>query len=55
VESAATGLPERYGSGIVVRKDRANAAEEPGDENGGVALCLDVVDPLQQHGANLHE
>jgi hypothetical protein len=34
----------------VVRKDRADATEELGDENGGVALCLDTVDPLQQRG-----
>jgi hypothetical protein len=32
-----------------VRKNRVDAAEELGDENGGVALCLDAVDPLQRH------
>jgi hypothetical protein len=35
-------------------KDRADAAEELGDEDGGVALRLGIVDPLlHQRGANL--
>ena len=34
-------------------KDRANAAEELGDEDGGVALRLGAVDPLQRRGANM--
>lgn len=33
-----------------MRKNRANAAEELGDEDGNMALRLGVVDPLQRHG-----
>jgi hypothetical protein len=36
-----------------MRKDRADAAEELGDEDDVVALCLGAVDPLQRCGANL--
>jgi hypothetical protein len=34
--------------------DRLRAVEELGDEDGGVALCLGTVNPLQRRGANLH-
>jgi hypothetical protein len=52
--SQLAGLPRRYGSGTAMRKERADAAEELGDEDGGMALRLGIVDPLpQQHGANL--
>jgi hypothetical protein len=37
VESVA-GLPRRCGLRTAVRKDRADAAEELGDEDGGLAL-----------------
>jgi hypothetical protein len=36
-----------------MRKDRADAAEELGDGDDVVALCLGAVDPLQRCGANL--
>jgi hypothetical protein len=53
--SQSACLPGRCGSRTVVRKDRANAAEELGDEDGGVALRLGTVDPLQRCGANLRK
>ena len=42
MESAAAGLPGRYGSWTAARKDRVDAPEEFGDEDSGVA------DPLQR-------
>jgi hypothetical protein len=51
--SQLAGLPRHYSSGTAVRKDRADAAEELGDQDGGVALRLGAVDPLpHQRGAN---
>jgi hypothetical protein len=47
------GLPGRCGSRAAVRKNRANPAEELGDEDGDMALRLGVVNPLQQRGMNL--
>jgi hypothetical protein len=36
-----------------MRKGRADAAEDLGDKDGGVALRFGVVDPLHRCGANL--
>ena len=47
------GLPGCCDLGTVVRKDKADAIEEIGDEDGGVAMRLGAVDPLQQRGANM--
>jgi hypothetical protein len=37
----------------MVRKDRADTAEELGDGDDVVALRLGAIDPLQRRGANL--
>jgi hypothetical protein len=52
VELATTGLPGRCGSGTACSEERreAGAAEELGNEDGGVALCFDAIDPLQRVG-----
>jgi hypothetical protein len=51
VESAAASLLGCYGSGTAMRKGRADAAEELGDKDGGVALRFGAVDPLHRCGA----
>jgi hypothetical protein len=49
------GRPHGHcGSGTAVRKGRADSAKELGDEDGGVALRLGAIDPLQRRGVNLH-
>jgi hypothetical protein len=52
VELATTGLPGRCGSGTACSEEgrEAGAAEELGNEDGGVALCFDAIDPLQRAG-----
>jgi hypothetical protein len=50
VESAVSGPLGRYNSRAAVGKNRADAAEELGDDDGGVALHLGTVDPLLHAG-----
>ena len=47
VESAIAGLLGRCSSRTVMRKNRADVAEELGDKDGGVALHFGTIDPLQ--------
>jgi hypothetical protein len=50
VESAVADLLGRCNSRAAVGKNRADAVEELGDEDGGVALHLGTVDPLLSAG-----
>jgi hypothetical protein len=51
--SQPAGLLVRCSLGTAVRKDKADATKELGDEDGGVALRFSAVDPLQRRRANL--